>query len=132
MEPGVIAGTISTTVFTLSNIPMLLKAARTHNLQSYSYTYIIMNNLANLIHWLYISAMPFGPIWVLHGFYTVSSVLILLWYLRYEKGYQVFSSNIRKALALPHLRRTSRVSYIKFKLQGFNLIKTDTASAGHL
>jgi hypothetical protein len=105
MEPGVIAGTISTTIFTLSNIPMLLKAARTHNLHSYSYTYIIMNNLANLIHWLYISAMPFGPIWILHGFYTVSSVLILLWYLRYEKGYQSLSPHISKALVLTHLRK---------------------------
>jgi uncharacterized protein with PQ loop repeat len=105
MEPGVIAGTISTTVFTLSNIPMLLKAARTHNLQSYSYTYIIMNNLANLIHWLYISAMPFGPIWILHGFYTISAMMILVWYLRYEKGYRSFSLNIGKALALTHLRK---------------------------
>ena len=105
MELGIIAGTISTTIFTLSNIPMLCKAARTHNLHSYSYAYIIMNNVANVIHWFYIVAMPPGPIWFLHGFYTISSIMILIWYLRYEKGYQNFFLPISKALALAHLRK---------------------------
>ncbi len=85
MELGFIAGTISTTIFTVSNIPMLVKAARTRSLRSYSYTHIVMNNAANLIHWLYVLALPFGPIWVLHSFYTISALLMLVWYLRYEK-----------------------------------------------
>lgn len=85
MKLEVIAGTISTIIFTLSNIPMLLKVARTHSLHSYSYAYIVMNNTANLIHWFYILAMPPGPVWFLHGFYTISSMIMLFWYLRYEK-----------------------------------------------
>ena len=28
--------------------------------------------------------LPPGPIWFLHGFYTVSTALMLIWYLRYE------------------------------------------------
>lgn len=69
------------------------------------YTYITMNNIANLIHWFYTVAMPLGPIWILHSFYTISSIMILLWYLRYEKGYQSFSLRISKALALTHLKK---------------------------
>ncbi len=88
MELNVIAGTISTTIFALSNIPMLIKAAKTRSLGSYSYMYIIMNNVANLIHWFYVLTLPVGPIWFLHSFYTISAALILLWYLRYEKGYK--------------------------------------------
>lgn len=90
MELNVITGTISTTIFALSNIPMLIKAAKTRSLSSYSFTYIIMNNVANLIHWFYVSALPVGPIWFLHSFYTVSAALILLWYVRYERGMKSF------------------------------------------
>lgn len=45
------AGSISTTIFVLSNVPMLLKAARTRSLRSYSLTYLVMKNVANFIHW---------------------------------------------------------------------------------
>jgi uncharacterized protein with PQ loop repeat len=86
MEPNVIAGTISTTIFALGNIPMLYKAFRTRDLGSYSYSYIVMNNIANLIHCFYVFALPLGPIWFLHGFYTVSALLMLFWYLWFEKG----------------------------------------------
>ena len=85
MEIEFIAGTISTTIFTLSNIPMIRKAIRTRSLHSYSYTHILMNNIANLIHWLYVIMLPPGPIWFLHAFYTLSSALMLVWYLRFEK-----------------------------------------------
>lgn len=84
MEFQIIAGTVSTTIFTLNNIPMLIKAAKTRSLSSYSYPYLIMSNLANLFHWFYVLAMPFGPIWFLHGFYSVSALLMLIWYRRYE------------------------------------------------
>jgi hypothetical protein len=86
MDPKLIAGMLSTTVFTLSNIPMLVKARRTRSLRSYSYAHIIMNNAANAVHWLYVLALPFGPIWFLHGFYTVSAGLMLAWYVRFEKA----------------------------------------------
>ena len=76
MEPGVIAGTISTSIFMLSQVPMLLKAARTRSLSSYTFTQIMMNTGANLIHWCYISSLPFGPIYFLHGFSTMSTALM--------------------------------------------------------
>jgi hypothetical protein len=63
---------------------MLVKAFRTKNLRSYSLSNIVLINVGNLIYWLYISNLPFGPIWVLHTFYTVAEIFMLLWYLRYE------------------------------------------------
>jgi uncharacterized protein with PQ loop repeat len=83
-EITTIAGTVSTTIFALSNIPMLIKAGRTKSLRSYSYTYIIMNNGANSLHWIYILSLPVGPIYVLHAFYTLAALLLLIWYRRYE------------------------------------------------
>ena len=83
MDLTLIAGILSTTIFALGNIPMLWKAARTHSMRSYSYMHILMNNAANAVHWIYISALPVGPIWFLHGFYTISAALMLLWYFRF-------------------------------------------------
>lgn len=79
-----IAGTISTVIFASSNIPMLMKVAKTHDLSSYSLTYIIFNNVGNIVHWIYIALLPFGPIWFLHGFYTLSTLMMLLWYLKFQ------------------------------------------------
>jgi hypothetical protein len=82
----VVAGMLSTAIFTISNIPMLVKAARTHDLKSYSRIHIVLGNIGNLIHWVYIFHLPFGPIWFLHSFYTISSIFMLLWHFRYEGG----------------------------------------------
>ena len=82
----VIAGFTSSAIFVASNLPMLYKAFRTKNLRSYSLGHIFLANLGNLIHWLYVAALPFGPIYFLHGFNTLVAVLMLGWYLRYEKG----------------------------------------------
>lgn len=79
-----IAGTLSTSMFMASYIPMLLRAFRTKDLHSYSAHYLLLGNLGNLVHWLYVANLPFGPIWVLHGFYTFASALMLFWYLRYR------------------------------------------------
>ena len=79
-----VAGMISTAIFTTSNIPMLVKAAKTHDLKSYSDINIALSNIGNLVYWVYIFQLPFGPIWFLHGFYTLSSALMFLLYFRYE------------------------------------------------
>jgi hypothetical protein len=76
------AGTISTTVFAASNVPMLYKAFKTGDLRSYSLTMLVLNNLGNGVHWLYIVALPVGPIWFMHGFYTISTAIMLICYLR--------------------------------------------------
>ena len=78
------AGSISSLLFISSNVPMLFKAFKTKNMRSYSLSNILLNNVGNLIYWLYISSLPIGPIWVMHTFYTATSVLMLAWYLRYE------------------------------------------------
>lgn len=74
------AGVISSVMFAGSHIPMLLKAYKTKDLHSYSSLNIILVNIGNLIYWPYIMQLPFGPIWLLHAFYTLSSALLLILY----------------------------------------------------
>jgi hypothetical protein len=83
----VFAGFTSTVMFMSSNLPMLLKAHKTKNLKSYSLAHIALSNVGNLIYWLYIAGLPFGPVWILQAFFTISTGLMLFWYLRYEKGW---------------------------------------------
>jgi uncharacterized protein with PQ loop repeat len=80
----ILAGTISTTIFAFSTLPMLLKAFRTKNMSSYSLGNILLANVGNVIHSLYVFHLPPGPIWLLHAFYLVTTGLMLVWYLRYE------------------------------------------------
>lgn len=81
----VIAGTISTTIFALSTLPMLLKAFRTKDLKSYSLGNILLANVGNVVHCIYVFNLPPGPIWLLHTFYLVTTGLMLVWYLCYER-----------------------------------------------
>ena len=80
----VIAGSISTTIFAFSTLPMLLKAFRTKDLKSYSLGNILLANVGNIIHSVYVFNLPPGPIWLLHAFYLFTTALMLFWYLRYE------------------------------------------------
>jgi uncharacterized protein with PQ loop repeat len=84
MELPVLAGIISTVLFASSNLPMLVKAARTKNLESYSLANILLANVANCVHSVYVFSLPVGPIWVLHSFYIVAMLLMLVWYLRFR------------------------------------------------
>lgn len=88
-----IAGAASTGIFVSSNLPMLFKAIKTRDLKSYSLGNLVLSNLGNLIHWVYVTSLPFGPIWFLHGFYTLVTALMLIWYLRFElAGTNVYRS----------------------------------------
>ncbi|HEU5101789.1 MAG TPA: hypothetical protein VFU22_22365 [Roseiflexaceae bacterium] len=78
------AGTVSSIIFAASNLPMLTKMVKTKNLKSYSLSQIVLSNLGNLIYWLYVVSLPFGPVWFLHSFFTITTSLMLLFYLRYE------------------------------------------------
>jgi uncharacterized protein with PQ loop repeat len=80
----VIAGAISTTLFAISTLPMLLKAFRTKDLKSYSLGNILLANVGNIVHSAYVFSLPVGPIWLLHTFYLITTGLMLIWYLRYE------------------------------------------------
>jgi uncharacterized protein with PQ loop repeat len=81
---SIIAGTVSTVIFALSTLPMLVKAVRTKDLRSYSLGNILMANLGNLVHSLYVFSLPAGPIWLLHSFYLITTAMMLSWYVRYE------------------------------------------------
>jgi len=88
----VLAGTVSTLVFASSMLPMLVKAARTKDLASYSFGNMVLANAGNVVHSVYVFSLPAGPIWALHTFYLVSTALMLVWYLRYQltdrRGYK--------------------------------------------
>jgi uncharacterized protein with PQ loop repeat len=79
-----IAGTISTIIFATSLLPMLIKARRTRDMASYSLGNILLSNLGNLVHSVYVLSLPAGPLWALHGFYLVSMGLLLVWYIRFR------------------------------------------------
>lgn len=80
----IMAGAVSTTIFVVSALPMLLKACSSKDLKSYSLTSIILSNVGNLVHSFYVYSLPAGPIWILHTFYLTTTGLMLFWYLRYE------------------------------------------------
>jgi uncharacterized protein with PQ loop repeat len=79
-----IAGVISSTIFVMSALPMLLKAFHSKDLKSYSLTNIVLSNVGNVVYSIYVYSLPPGPIWLLHTFYLVTTGLLLFCYLRYE------------------------------------------------
>lgn len=85
MDFPILAGIASTTLFALSNLPMVLKAARTRDLRSYSLSNLVLINLANGVHSLYVFSLPVGPIWLLHGFYLVASAVMLALFIRFHR-----------------------------------------------
>ena len=72
-----IAGTFSAFIFIGSNVPMLWKAYQTKDLHSYSKLNIILANIGNLVYWVYVLNLPIGPIYLLHFFYTITSLIML-------------------------------------------------------
>lgn len=83
MNLSVLAGTLSAVLFALGMLPMLVKAARTKNLSSYSLGNLLLTNVANAVHSVYVFNLPAGPIWALHLAYVAASGLMLVWWLRY-------------------------------------------------
>ncbi len=79
-----LAGIASTVIFALSTVPMLAKARRTRDLSSYSFGNMLLANLGNAVHSVYVFSLPPGPLWVLHSFYLLSTALMLGWFLRYN------------------------------------------------
>jgi uncharacterized protein with PQ loop repeat len=78
-----LAGTIATLVFAISTLPMLVKALRSRDLTSYSTGNLVLANVGNAIYSVYVFHLPLGPIWFLHGFYLLSSGLMLFWNRRF-------------------------------------------------
>lgn len=84
MTLPVLAGTVSTAVFAASMLPMLVKAAKTRDLSSYSPGNLVLANAGNVVHSVYVVHLPVGPIWFLHGFYLATSALMLFGWLRFH------------------------------------------------
>jgi uncharacterized protein with PQ loop repeat len=80
-----LAGTLATLVFALSTLPMLGKALRSRDLSSYSSGNLLLANLGNGIYSVYVFQLPLGPIWFLHGFYVMTSGLMLFWSRRFVR-----------------------------------------------
>ena len=80
---ALMAGSVSTAVFVASTLPMLVKAGRTKNLDSYSLGNIVLANVGNLMYAFYVVSLPLGPVWALHGFHLGATGLMLFWYLRH-------------------------------------------------
>jgi len=85
MDVAVFAGVVSAGLFAMSYLPMLVKAARSKDLSSYSLGNLAITNAGNLLYSVYVFSLPVGPVWFLHGFYLVASALMLTWFLRYRR-----------------------------------------------
>ncbi len=85
MDIPLIAGTLATVVFAVSNLPMLRKALRTRDVSSYSLLSMVMINGANAVYSLYVFTLPIGPVWGLHTFYVVSCAIMLVLCLRQRR-----------------------------------------------
>jgi uncharacterized protein with PQ loop repeat len=96
---AVLAGTVSTVLFAVSTLPMLVKAARTKDLTSYSRGNMVLANVGNAVHSIYVFQLPAGPIWALHAFYLVSSALMLYWHLRFARPARTAARSIGPAAA---------------------------------
>ena len=84
-EPALFAGNAATAIFVIGQLPMLIKAARTKDLSSYSFANIGLANVGNALYTAYVVSVPIGPVWALHGFNLVTAGLMLFWYLRYGR-----------------------------------------------
>jgi uncharacterized protein with PQ loop repeat len=95
------SGSLSSILFMVGTLPMVVKAFKTRNLKSYSLGNILLSNFGNFIYWIYQVSLPFGPTWFLHSFNTITTFLMLILYLRHEKG--CTPSNLPKCFLKPTL-----------------------------
>ncbi len=103
VDVPVAAGSVATAVFAVSTLPMLVKAYKTKDVGSYSLGNIVLGNVGNVFYTVYVLHLPAGPIWALHLFHTVSTALMLFWYVRY-----VLVSAVRARRAARAARRPGR------------------------
>jgi hypothetical protein len=83
---ALLAGSVSTTIFVVSYLPMLVRAARTRDLRSYSRSSLVLANVGNVVQACYVVSLPVGPLWFLHGFSLCSSALMLGLHVRHGRS----------------------------------------------
>jgi len=91
MDTAMLAGSFSTVLFVFSYLPMLVKAARTRDLDSYSRGQLVLATIGNAVNSLYVFSLPIGPIWFLHAFNLGCTLLMLTWHLRYAGGRRILA-----------------------------------------
>ena len=91
-DVAVMAGLTSTTLFVVSYLPMLYRALATRDLGSYSRPSLVLANVGNTVHAVYVYSLPIGPIWFLHGFYLAASALMLGLHVRHSRADQASDS----------------------------------------
>lgn len=114
MDLAVFAGVVSTGLFAMSYVPMLAKAARTKDLSSYSLGNLAITNAGNAVYSAYVFSLPFGPIWFLHTFYVVASLLMLVWFLRSR----VAVTRLRSATPCRSVRTSRRPERVRVGIAG--------------
>lgn len=105
-----VAGSVAGLIFAAASWNMLVKAWRTKDLRSYSLGQIVLNNVGNLFYWLYIISLPIGPIWFMHAFFTIASLLMLTWYFVYRTAVKNPNTNAREALTAFTQQSSGRLS----------------------
>lgn len=77
---------VATFMYVAASLPMLVKASRTKDLHSYSGANLMIANTGNVTQSVYVLALPPGPVWLLHGFNTAASALMLWWWLQARRS----------------------------------------------
>ena len=83
MNSATIAGIASTLIFAGSTLPMVVRAARTRDVSSYSRSHLFMTNAGNAVHTVYIAGLPPGPVWLLHCMYSFVAVFMFAAHVRW-------------------------------------------------
>ena len=83
MNTATIAGVASTLMFAGSTLPMVVRAARTRDVSSYSRSHLLMTNGGNAVHTVYIASLPPGPVWLLHGMYSCVAAFMFAAHVRW-------------------------------------------------
>ena len=109
-EIQVVSGTVAGLIFAMGSINMVIKAWQTKDLRSYSLSQLVLNNVGNLFYWLYVVSLPLGPIYFMHGFFTLVSLLMLIWYFAYPKASASRNHSIRQSQRLAAGLQTSNGS----------------------
>lgn len=93
----ILAGSAATTIFITSYLPMLVRAIRTRDLSSYSRSSLVLANVGNVVQTAYVVTLPLGPIWGLHAFYLLATLVMLVLHLRHASQGSPTSRHLRDA-----------------------------------
>jgi len=80
-----LAGSIAGILFVVAQLPMIAKVLRTRSVSSYSGLHLALGTVGNLLYWLYVRSLPFGPVWLIHVWMTLSTAIMLYCWVRWRR-----------------------------------------------